>query len=67
MLKIASRSLTRNITPSFGVVTPRAVLGARNVTNLAKKAYTAKGQASGQGRNGKASLTAEGPFEVKLA
>ncbi|MCO5585247.1 hypothetical protein L7F22_039180 [Adiantum nelumboides] len=39
----------------------------RTVTTLSKAAYTAKGQASGQGRDGKAHLTEEGPFEVKLA
>lgn len=49
------------------LMTSRTILGARYVTNLAKHLYTAKGQATGQGRNGVASLTAEGPFEVKLA
>lgn len=67
MLTIATRSLARSAIPSIGAATPRAAMGARTVTNLAKKAYTAKGQATGQGRNGVASLTAEGPFEVKLA
>lgn len=67
MLSVASRSLARSAIPSIGLAAPRAIVGARTVTNLAKKAYTAQGQASGQGRNGKASLTAEGPFEVTLA
>ncbi|UZJ55177.1 hypothetical protein CBS101457_004497 [Exobasidium rhododendri] len=68
MFGVASRSLTRSAISSVGIAaTPCAILGARSVTNLAKKAYTAQGQASGQGRDGKAILTADGPFEVKLA
>jgi hypothetical protein len=67
MLSIAHRNLTRGAVRSLGASAPSNVLGARTVTNLSKVAYTAKGSASGQGRNGKAILTAEGPFEVKLA
>lgn len=65
----ASRSLLRAAAPRH-VVRAAAVPTAqapRTVTTLAKSLYTAKGQASGQGRNGKAALTEEGPFEVKLA
>ncbi|PWN33447.1 OsmC-like protein [Meira miltonrushii] len=58
----AARSALRvNAVSSFKVNAPRTV------TTLSKVAYTAKGQAAGQGRNGKAHLTEEGPFEVKLA
>lgn len=67
MLSLAARSVARNSASLPTWTAPRSALGARSITNLAKKAYTAKGKASGQGRNGKAALTAEGPFEVKLA
>jgi hypothetical protein len=59
--------ITRTAVPVFKASVPRTAIGARFITNLSKTAYTAKGSASGQGRNGVAKLTAEGPFEVKLA
>lgn len=68
MLAIATRSLTRTSVAqgplAFGSVFRQ---GSRNVTTLSKALYTAKAQATGQGRNGVAHLTADGPFEVKLA
>lgn len=44
-----------------------SVTSSRSVTTLSKALYTAKAQSTGQGRNGKASLLEDGPFEVKLA
>lgn len=67
---LTTRSLAQSAAPTLKAasITPRAAaIGARSITNLAKKAYTAQGQAGGKGRDGKAILTAEGPFEVKLA
>lgn len=39
----------------------------RTVTNLAKTLYTAKAQATGQGRNGVASIVGGDKFELSLA
>lgn len=59
-----SRALLRPLSRAAVPMLPRA----RTLTTLEKVMYTASGEASGQGRNGKAHLVGDGEgFEVKLA